>query len=557
LDTETTGLNPRTDRVRLLQLAKADDVFIVDCFAVDPRPILDALKGKQLVVHNAAFDLAFLWRLGFRPAKVFDTMLMSRLLTAGTRQGNTLADVAQRYLGVTLDKTYQQADWSGDLSAEQLHYAAQDARITCDLYEPLTAAIEKAGLECVASLENRAVPAFVWLAATGAPFDAGAWETLTIEAIAKVAEIEKELNALAPSKPIPASSSKKVISTAAEWNWRSWQQVKAIFALLGIDLPSTGDEVLATIAHPLAALLRQHRHAAQLVKAFGRSWLPFVDSGRIYAKWNSLGTDAGRSSCKEPNLQQVPKRNGVHYRRCFVAPPGRLLVKADYSQLQLRIAAKIADEDKMIDALTQGADLYSCTAQAITGKAEVSKEDRQLAKVLNFGLLFGMGIERLREYARQEYEVELTEQEATQHHHAFFAAYPALDRWHAKEARRHRRTKDGRATQAEQESRTPLGRRRLLDAQTPLTFRLNSPVQGCEADGAKSALALLWERREECPSACPVLFVHDEIVIEVDEDKAEEAATWLKQAMVDAMQPLIDPVPCEVEVKTARTWGGE
>ena len=88
------------------------------------------------------------------------------------------------------------------------------------------------------------------------------------------------------------------------------------------------------------------------------------------------------------------------------------------------------------------------------------------------------------------------------------------------------------------------------------TFKANTPVQGTGADGLKLALALLWERRAEMPGALPVLAVHDEIVVECGEDQAQQAAEWLKRAMVDAMAPLIDPVPVEVEVKVARTWGG-
>jgi DNA polymerase-1 len=107
------------------------------------------------------------------------------------------------------------------------------------------------------------------------------------------------------------------------------------------------------------------------------------------------------------------------------------------------------------------------------------------------------------------------------------------------------------------ECRTLAGRRRLLDDKTPYTHRLNSPVQGTEADGSKLATALLWERRDQCPGAFPVLFVHDEIVIECDEAQAEAAARWLKQAMLDGMTQVLDTVPVEVEVKVARTWGGD
>jgi DNA polymerase-1 len=142
--------------------------------------------------------------------------------------------------------------------------------------------------------------------------------------------------------------------------------------------------------------------------------------------------------------------------------------------------------------------------------------------------------------------LDLSEAQAAQYRRAFFAAYPGLGRWH-------RRAGACRA----RECRTLAGRRRLLDDKTPYTHRLNSPVQGTEADGAKQAMALLWERRDQCPGAFPVLFCHDEIVVECARGQAEAVSAWLRQAMVDAMAPLIDPVPVEVEVQASQTWGGD
>src|SRR5262249_21350973 len=157
------------------------------------------------------------------------------------------------------------------------------------------------------------------------------------------------------------------------------------------------------------------------------------------------------------------------------------------------------------------------TAAAITGKRadEVEKADRQLAKAINFGLLYGMGANGLRDYARKEYGIDLTLEQATQYKQRFFRTYPKLAKWHERE-------RLSKAT----ECRSLMGRRRLLDEQTPIMFRLNSPVLGSEADGAKQAMALLWERREQCPGAFPVLFVHDEVVIEADADRAGATAEW-------------------------------
>jgi DNA polymerase-1 len=298
------------------------------------------------------------------------------------------------------------------------------------------------------------------------------------------------------------------------------------------------------VVHPIASLLREYRSATKRVSSYAEWTRHVANDGRIYAEWNQLGSVAGRTSCASPNLQQTPR--DPRYRACFMAPRGRVLIKADYSQLQLRIAAQIADEARMLAAYAQGEDLHTLTARQITGKAEVTKADRQLAKAVNFGLLFGLGAKGLRGYAKSNYGLELSEAQAKQYRSAFFTTYPGLERWHRREGNSRAR-----------ECRTLAGRRRQLNDQTPYTHRLNSPVQGTEADGAKLALALLWERRRECPHAFPVIFAHDEIVVEADANQANDAGAWLKQAMIDGMQPLLARVPVEVDVKTGRTWGGE
>ena len=306
-------------------------------------------------------------------------------------------------------------------------------------------------------------------------------------------------------------------------------------------MSSTNDAALAGIDHPLAGLLRQYRSAQKFVSNYGPRWAgEALRGGRIYADWQQIGADSGRMACSKPNLQNLPRDE--RYRRCFVAPPGRILVKADYSQVELRIAAKVSGDKAMIDAYQAGEDLHTLTARRVLGIGEVTKEHRQLAKAINFGLVYGMGVERFRAYALAQYGLQLTQKEARRYRDAFFAAHPGLRRWHRS------------IGNPPVDTRTLAGRRRQHVRR--YTEKLNTPVQGTGADGLKLALALLWERRDQCPGAFPVLAVHDEIVIEADEDQVEAVTAWLKAAMVDALAPLLAPVPVEVEVKVGRTWGG-
>lgn len=537
VDLETTGLNPRTDRIRLLSLATDRGTFVIDCFAVDPRPLFDQLAERELVLHNGVFDLGFLARLGFVPGAVRDTMLLSRLLYGTRGTSHKLGPCVERELGRSLDKTEQASDWCSALTPDQLAYAATDVDVLGPLHDALTAKVNDAGLADVADLEMRCLPAIVWLAGAGVAFDKDAWLALEAEADAEAFRLGKELDALAPPPPAPDLM-------GGGWNWDSPQQVKEAFAAAGCPMGDTTDETLARTGYPLAALLREYREARKRCTAFGKDWLKHVaEDGRVYASWNQLGAGSGRMSCSSPNMQQFPRGP---YRRCVMAPPGRVLVKADYSQIELRIAAKVSGDKAMLEAYRAGLDLHTLTARRVLGKEEVTREDRQLAKSLNFGLLYGMAARGFQTYAQANYGLALTEPQAIKYRRAFFKAYPGLAAWH-------RRVKAAHAP----ETRTLSGRRRLLRHEDADTIRLNTPVQGTGADGLKLALALLWERRAQSPGAFPVLVVHDEIVVECDADRVEAVADWLRKAMVDAMAPMLGPVPVEVEVKSAPTWGGE
>lgn len=537
LDCETTSLDPTKGRVRLLQLATVRGTFLIDLFAIPDQPdslteLFEVLSNAGVIGHNLTFDLGFLMRLGFVPARVADTMLASQIIHAGDiTKRHGLKDVASRVLGLTLDKTEQKANWSKTLTPDMLTYAARDAEIVVDLWAKLKEEATAAKLDKVLDIEMKALPAVAWASLKGVGHDRAAWEQLTAEAEAHRDQLREQLDTLAPAANLTGTR-----------NWNSPDEVKTAFAALGITTESTDDDALAGINHPVAETLREYRSAAKLAGTYGTAWLEHVsEDGRIYAHWRQIGAGAsGRMSCAKPGLQQLPRDQ--RYRKCFVAPPGRVLVKADYSQIELRIGAKITGDKTMAKAYRDGEDLHSITAKALLGKEDIAKSDRQLAKAVNFGLLYGQGAKGLMAYALGSFGVKLTEEEATAHRNTFFKTYPGLRAWH-------RRVKDGAV-----DTRTLADRRRL--GVTRYTEKLNTPVQGTGADGLKKALALLWQRRAECPDAFPVLFVHDEIVIECDEARWEETSNWLKQAMIDGMAPLVAPIPVEVEVTCGKTWGG-
>jgi len=579
LDIETTGLDPNTDRLRLLSLAFPDGtVAVIDLFAFSaPTAAFEVLRPRleqvELVGHNLAFDLAFLGRLGLRLARPpFDTLLASQLLHAGEVEDSgqplphDLAAVLKRELGISLDKSLQRSDWSGELTPSQMDYAIEDVCHLLPLSDRLRRKLEAARLLSVAAVEMQAL--LTLTSARPIRLDVAAWAALTERAEAEAERLAEEMNRLAApqvSLTLPVGVTLFPELDQPVINWNSPAAVQRVFASFGITLPDTRDKTLAGIEHPLADLLRRYRHQRKRVSAFGLSWLrEYVKDGCVAPQWRLLGAESGRMSCVEPNLQQIPRE--AEYRRCFIAREGHRFIKADYSQIELRLAAKVALEQRMIEAFIQRIDLHALTASRLLDKplSQVSKGDRQLAKAVNFGLLYGMSPRGLREYARANYGVELSEAEAKQAHRSFFAAYPALRAWHERLIAELERC----GPEGVYEARTLFGRRRFLPAyqrgRPNLTEAANFQVQGLAADGLKAALALMWQRREECPEAVPVLFVHDEVVIEVPEGRAGAVATheveaareWLIGCMRDGMQPLLDPIPCVVEAIIASSWGG-
>jgi len=225
--------------------------------------------------------------------------------------------------------------------------------------------------------------------------------------------------------------------------------------------------------------------------------------------------------------------------------------------MELRILAQLSGDPAMIGAFKKGQDLHKTTAAKMYGipEEEVTNKQRSSAKTIGFGIVYGMAPIGLaaRLGVEQEAAAELIGQ--------YFLAYPEVKDYLEGNAARAIRT--GML-------RTPIGRVRRFGDVSAVSRRernevrrqaKNFPIQGCCADGLKVALTLLWERREECPGAVPVLAVHDEIVVECNEDKAEEARAWLKAAMVEGMEEALnDPdadglhVPVEVEIKIGESW---
>jgi DNA polymerase-1 len=283
--------------------------------------------------------------------------------------------------------------------------------------------------------------------------------------------------------------------------------------------------------------------------SYGQNMIEFINprTGRLHADFRQIGAPTGRFACTNPNIQQVP--HAVEYRRCFMGHPnGRKLVIADYSQIELRILAEFSGDQAFMDAFRSGADLHKVTAAQVFGVSQdqVTKEQRDFAKRLNFGVVYGIGAQRF------SMMTGVGVPEAEDVLKRYFATYRGLDRFLRESANR---------AVTDKEARTGSGRLVKFNfdpsdrQQVSMTQRngKNAPIQGTSADILKRALRLLNDELRQT-SAKIVNIIHDEIVVEVDEAEASGVAQTVERAMCAAGEEYLVTVPVKVESQIASEW---
>lgn len=495
-----------------------------------------ALGEVEVIAHNAKFEALWLRRVcGLKLNRVFCTCTAERILTAGNKVGRVLEDLVQRHLGVTLSKGQARSSWGSlILTDAQLAYAASDVEHLPELRDALEARLDDLGLTHIFRIESDLLGAVVEMELAGFPVDRGM--------LADFASRSREL---------AAQSAARLKEVLGDINPNSPKQLLTAFASIGVSLKDTSSDTLAQTNHPAAKALQSYRETSKAAEGAVSLLQAVALDGRIHASFNPLGADTGRFSCSKPNLQQVG-RNGI--RKAFRATEGRRLIIADYSQIELRIAAVVAGDERMTGAYHSGSDLHQATASIITGKptSQIGPTDRQTAKAVNFGLLYGQQPRGLVEYARNNYGVELSLLDAQRFRERFFRAYPALAAWH-----REAMIKAQAAAGTGLEAHTLLGRPRKLppgNSWPIFTGLLNHPVQGTAAEGLKKAMIRL--ARELPDGSAIVATVHDELVIEAPEDHSGEVRELTERIMREEMEKILEgKVPVLVEAKVAGNWG--
>jgi DNA polymerase I len=584
-DCETTGLQPVYGGLRLLQLAALDRMpVVIDCWDLEDHHWQDLEEFFSLkrywLAHNAVFDLGWLQEHEIYPeGEVLCTMLASRILTNGLPNlKHGLQHVVKRYLKLEISKEEQRSDWTGDLTHNQLDYAAYDVELLTQLDGPINQRMAEGNLHKAWFLECKALPTMAQLWRTGMPFQRDELEQLhqdlaadherlgeafidTLdEALPEGKKLPRDPDGTFNLRSKPEGSVREGTKKQAGFNLNSPKQLLDVFTTLigAVPVDNTGKPSASRAA--LREYVGDHRVVAEYLawkrvekrRQMVEALLKHLGStGFIKASYMQLGADTGRMSCIGPNLQQIPRDS--RFRACVKAPAGWKLVVADYAQMELRLAAAEAEDPLMIRAFQDGLDLHTVTAMQIYGVSEdeVTKEMRQISKSANFGLLYGSGARGLRNYAAGM-GVQMDLAEAGEIRAKFHAVYTGISRWqreNAAQANRHRSDAAIRIRNS--------GLRRILPGDyNSLTVRSNTPIQGAGAAVLKRTLGKLWPLLkadgEEVVRISGV--VHDEVILLVREEHADVWCHQLAAVMQDAEAEWLGPVPPLAEAKAADSW---
>ena len=583
-DVETTGLQPKYGGLRLLQLATFDQAPVVmDCwsFSDEDWMVLEQFFSQERawLAHNASFDLGWLQEHEIYPeGTVLCTMLASRILTNGLpNMKHGLQHVVKRHLGFEISKEEQKSDWSGDISTSQLEYAAKDVVILTQLYKPVVQKMAIGALMPAWQLECKALPAMAQLWRTGLPFNKESLlqliEDLDIEHVEIGDKFIEDFDAALPEEhklhrnvlgqiKFQTKPGKKGGKPDPEvFNLNSpVQLLKKFTALLNKQPVDNKTGKASASKSALQEYVADHKVVADYLRwkrvekrrQMAETLLKtYSEDGFIRASYMQLGADTGRMSCMSPNLQQIPRDQ--RFRACVQAPTGWQLVVADYGQMELRLAAAEAADPLMTQVFQQGKDLHTITATQIYGVKEedVTKDQRQVSKSANFGLLYGSGANGLRNYAATM-GIQMDIDEAKEVREKFHAAYKGISKWQQQNARAADAAKDNPSIRIRIS-----GLRRFLPGENnKLTTRCNTPIQGAGAAVLKLTLGKLWPLLKSDGEDVVRLagVVHDEIILLVREQHAELWAAQLQGVMEDAEAQWLGDIPPLAEAKVGLSW---
>jgi len=570
-DTETTSLDYMAAEIVgvsfCIEPGKAAYVPLAHDYAGAPdqlsrEAVLGKLKGlledpaAAKLGHHLKYDAHVLANHGIALAGMrYDSMLESYVLNS-TATRHDMDSCARRYLGVetihyedVAGKGAKQISFSQVAIDTAAEYSAEDADITLQLHRVLWEGLTKEPSlrKLYEEIEQPLVPVLFRMEHHGVLVDRDTLRRQGGEIARRLGELEQEAHEAA-GQPFNLDSPKQL------------QEI--LFNKLNLPTlrktpkgqPSTAEDVLEELAasYPLPRIILEYRGLAKLKSTYTDKLPGQVDArtGRVHTSYHQAVAVTGRLSSSDPNLQNIPIRTpeGRRIRQAFIAPPGHLLLAADYSQIELRIMAHLSGDRSLLDAFASDRDIHQATAAEVLGVAtdEVTAEQRRAAKAINFGLIYGMSAFGL---ARQLGSDRATAQEYVDR---YFERYPGVKRYmdETRESARERGYVE-----------TVFGRRLYLpdirsrnrqQQQYAERSAINAPMQGTAADIIKRAMITVdeWIQRER-PGARLVMQVHDELVLEVEAGVVDEVRARLVGFMTAAAEL---QVPLKVDTGVGANW---
>lgn len=394
LDTETMGLDPYTKELLTVQLGCAEFQVVIDCTSVDIYLFKEYMENPQRMFlgWNIKFDLKFLYHQRIIPLRVYDGYLAEKLLWLGYPAGMhemSLKAASINYLGVDMDKSVRGKIIQTGLTEDVIVYAAGDVSYLGKIRDKQLIELEKKGLLKAIDFENEFVKCLAYIEYCGAKLDVDKWKIKMATDLNNLEKYEAELNEWVEESEYSSKYCSVNIQgdlfngfdtkPRCHINWTSSQQVIPLFEELGLNLKvldkktkhykkSVDIKVVEPQASksPLIPIYIKYKKAAIIVNTFGQKFLNLINpvTGRIHANFNQLGTDTGRLSSTEPNLQNLP--HDAQTRACFVSDKGNRWISADYSGQESYLMASMANDEAMLDELINGSgDLHSLTAKMV------------------------------------------------------------------------------------------------------------------------------------------------------------------------------------------------
>ncbi|WP_287998265.1 DNA polymerase I [Acidiphilium sp.] len=568
IDTETTGLNPRHAKLVGISVATAPGrAAYIPLGHEDgpqlPRPLALERLAPVLadpsilkIFHNAKFDLHVLERAGLADATpVDDTMLMSYTLGAG-RHGHGMDELSALHLDhrpISYDEVTGTGRSRVSFAAVPIDrataYAAEDADVTLRLWLLLRPRLRtEAALALYETMERRLLSVLLGMERAGIMVDRADLESMSAEFARRMDDIQREIEKLAGRAFNPGSPKQLGEILFDEMGLPGGKRTKT--GAWGTD--ATVLEELAASGHDLPVRVLEWRQLQKLKSTYADALVGEIDIAdqRVHTSFSQAITTTGRLSSNEPNLQNIPIRTseGARIRRAFIAAPGKALISADYSQIELRLLAHVADIPALKESFAKGEDIHARTAAEVFGLPMEGMDPmvRRRAKAINFGIIYGISAFGL---ARQ---LGIENSEAKRFIDAYFARYPEIRRYMnetAEFARTHGYvlTPFGRRCYVPGITEKNPARRGYAERQA-----INAPLQGGAADIIKRAMVRLPAAiRDAGLDAVMLLQVHDELVFEAPKDQAEATAK-LACAVMQGAASL--SVPLLVETGIGANW---